>query len=321
MTDHAPGTHSHLVTIGMPVYNGENFVDRAIASVLGQEDVDLELVIGDNGSTDRTEEICREFAGRDERVRYHRSPENRGAAWNYSRLVDLSHGKYFKWAAHDDMLAPGYLASVTGELEASPEAVLAFPLALFIDADDEVLREYDEDEDWDIRQTSPADRLGQVLRTLGLCNPIFGIMRTDVLRTTRVIGAFDAADILLLSELSLHGEFHLVRRPLFLRRMHDQMSRRALKSPEDVAQWFDTSARAYNFPWSRLWGEHVQAIRRVPLSSAERRRAFKVLNKEWYWRRTVLEYWETAVERLSPSRRNRYAGWSEQVELAPQSTA
>jgi len=310
-----PTTADPIATFGLPVYNGENFIARAIGSILAQDCPNFELVIGDNGSTDGTEEICREFAAKDARVSYHRSPENRGAAWNYTRLVPLARGRYFKWASHDDMIAPGYLRVLSGELDASPNAVLAFPLAIFIDENDDQLRVHHEDEEWDIRDQSPSVRMGRVLGTLGLCNPIFGLMRTDILRATRIIGAFDAADILLLSELALHGELHFVPEPLFYRRMHDNMSRRALKNPEDVAKWFDTSARSYSLPWTRLWFEHVDAIRRVPLSSAERRRAFRALNREWYWKRTLIEYWVTALERLNVRPVNRYEGWSEPVEL------
>jgi len=312
---------SPLATFGMPVYNGANFIERAIDSILAQEVTDFELIIGDNGSTDATEAICRKYAAEDPRVTYYRSPENRGAAWNYTRLVPLARGKYFKWASHDDMIAPRYLGAVSAELEASPRTVLAFPLAIFIDDMDRELRVYEEDHEWDIRDSSPSVRMERVLQTLGLCNPIFGMMRTDVLRSTRVIGAFDAADILLLSELALHGDFHLVEEPLFLRRMHDQMSRRALKNPEDVAKWFDTSARAYNFPWTKLLLEHAAAIRRVPLSSAERRRAFIALNRGWYWKRTLREYWQTTVERLSVKPTDRYENWSQPVELDPGAAA
>ena len=72
--------HRPYVSIGMPVYNGGRFLERAIETTLAQDFDDLELVISDNGSTDATEEICRSYVATDPRVRYHRLPENRGAA-------------------------------------------------------------------------------------------------------------------------------------------------------------------------------------------------------------------------------------------------
>jgi cellulose synthase/poly-beta-1,6-N-acetylglucosamine synthase-like glycosyltransferase len=67
------------VSIGLPVYNGERFLAGAIASILAQTYTAFELIICDNASTDRTGEICRDFASKDPRVRYHRQPRNFGA--------------------------------------------------------------------------------------------------------------------------------------------------------------------------------------------------------------------------------------------------
>jgi len=52
------------VTVAIPVYNGDNYVHEALDSVLAQTFQDFEIVISDNGSTDRTEAICREYAAR-----------------------------------------------------------------------------------------------------------------------------------------------------------------------------------------------------------------------------------------------------------------
>jgi glycosyltransferase involved in cell wall biosynthesis len=66
------------VSIGLPVYNGEKFLPEAITSLLAQTFEDFELIISDNASTDRTEEICRTFADQDKRIRYVGNQENIG---------------------------------------------------------------------------------------------------------------------------------------------------------------------------------------------------------------------------------------------------
>ena len=91
-----------LVSVGLPVYNGERYLREAVDSVLGQTYVNLELVISDNASTDATEAICREYAARDPRVRYHRAERNRGAVWNFNRAFELARGEFFMWQAFDD---------------------------------------------------------------------------------------------------------------------------------------------------------------------------------------------------------------------------
>src|SRR5260370_26794766 len=99
------------VAIGLPVYNGDNYVAAAIDSILGQSYGDFDLLISDNASTDGTEEICQAYAQRDRRIRYIRQPKNVGAAGNHNLTVRMTDSPYFKWAAHDDLLAPGFLAA------------------------------------------------------------------------------------------------------------------------------------------------------------------------------------------------------------------
>src|SRR5665648_303497 len=90
-----------LVSIGLPVYNGADFVRQSIDSLLSQTFTDFELIICDNASTDNTEQICQAYAAKDPRVHYYRNPRNLGAPGNYNRTVKLSKGKFFKWAAAD----------------------------------------------------------------------------------------------------------------------------------------------------------------------------------------------------------------------------
>ena len=123
-----------LVTIGLPVYNGGQFLATALDSLLGQTFTDFELIISDNASTDTTEEICREYARADARVRYRRSSENRGFTWNANRVVELAAGKFFRWAAHDDACLPTFLERCVETLRSeSPSVVLAYPRSKVID--------------------------------------------------------------------------------------------------------------------------------------------------------------------------------------------
>ncbi len=94
--------HSPQVSIGMPVYNGEPFIREALDSLLAQTFTNFELIISDNGSTDATEAICKEYAEKDVRIRYVRQGENRGAVANFWFVLNEAVGEYFMWAAADD---------------------------------------------------------------------------------------------------------------------------------------------------------------------------------------------------------------------------
>src|SRR5262245_46576944 len=97
------------VSLGMPVYNGEPFVEEALKSLLGQTFEDFELVISDNASSDRTGSICQDYAARDRRIRYLRNDINVGFCRNQNRVIELCNAEYFLLTHHDDVRAPEYL--------------------------------------------------------------------------------------------------------------------------------------------------------------------------------------------------------------------
>src|SRR3990172_5611242 len=108
---------TRLIAVGLPVYNGQKYLAQAIESILGQTFADFELIISDNASTDRTQEICQAYAARDPRVRYFRNERNLGAGPNYDLCFERARSKYFKWAAHDDVIAPDFLEKTKANLE------------------------------------------------------------------------------------------------------------------------------------------------------------------------------------------------------------
>ena len=124
----SPARKSKLpkVSIGMPVFNGEKFIRRALDSLLNQTLNDFELVISDNASTDGTRRICLEYAARDKRIRYYRNDVSIDAISNFNRVLYVARGKYFMWAAHDDRWESSFVACMVQSLDSNPQAVLAF---------------------------------------------------------------------------------------------------------------------------------------------------------------------------------------------------
>jgi glycosyltransferase involved in cell wall biosynthesis len=114
-----------LVSIGMPVYNGEPFIRQAIDSLLGQTYKNLEVIISDNASTDATAEISLEYAAKDSRIRYHRNDVNIGVYANFNRVFNLSSGEYFMWAAADDIRPPRAVENCLEALLKDDRAVMA----------------------------------------------------------------------------------------------------------------------------------------------------------------------------------------------------
>lgn len=204
-----------LVTVGLPVFNGERFLPRAIESLLHQDYTSFEIVISDNASTDTTEEICRVYARQDSRIRYYRNPSNLGAANNFNRVVELAQGRYFKWAAHDDWCAPSFLSRCVDELGSDPGTVLCFTAMGVVDDTGAVFRTH-RNVIAHMRSPSPQRRLHGVLWTLR--DPtavVFGLIRTDALRRSGMIRNAPEPDRILLGELSLLGGFRRIEDVLF----------------------------------------------------------------------------------------------------------
>jgi glycosyltransferase involved in cell wall biosynthesis len=276
-----------LVTVGLPTYNGSRFLREAIESILAQDLEDFELVISDNGSTDATEEIARATSARDPRVRYQRVAENRGAAWNYNRVLALARGRYFKWAADDDICAPSFLRRCADELDRSPAAVVAFPQTTIIDEHGEPTGTLDDD-DLDLRAPDPVERLSQLLRHRIEWHPVFGVIRTEALRRTRGISTLTLSDAALLAELAMLGEFHQVPERLFLRRYHDARSIVANPTFEAYASWYDPHRRRRAvLPNAELVLALLRRVLEAPLATVDRARAGAAVLQLWalpHWR-------------------------------------
>lgn len=150
--------HRPLVSIGLPVFNGEDYLAEAIDSILAQSYGDFELIIADNASTDRPEALCRSYAAQDKRIRYYRFAENGGAALNYNRCVSLARGEFFKWVAHDDVCEPKFIEGCLVEFDQGPSSIVAVhPRSVFIDEAGSVLGEYDRS--MDVRHRAVHERL------------------------------------------------------------------------------------------------------------------------------------------------------------------
>ena len=198
-----------FVSIGMPVYNGGNFIRPALESLLAQDYENFELIISDNHSTDSTQEICSEYLNRDKRIRYYRNETNEGAIRNFTKVLEISEGDYFMWHAHDDYRQPNYISACLEVLEDHPNVILSCTKVL-------------------VRENGRLRELKESFSTMGMPTPrrfhkilwsnsgasIYGLIRRSSLRKAKLFRNTVGSDILLLSELSLRGEFHEL--PLFL---------------------------------------------------------------------------------------------------------
>ncbi len=292
------------LSIGLPIFNGENFAEAAIVSLVGQTQADFELIIADNASTDRTEEICRRYADKDDRIRYYRHEKNMGAAFNFNFTFDKSSGDYFKWASHDDVLAPRYLERCLDVLEKNPDVVLSHALTSIIDGQGNYLEEYT----CSLRLES--DKPHQRFRDLTVirhdCFLVFGLIRRAAMEKTPRIGNYVGSDRVLLGELAIHGKFCEVPEILFSRRRHDTCSV-TLQEREARVAWFDPSkAGAVTFPNWRILRECSASIHRAPKSARDAFLCHLQIPEQMWVRRDFL--WWDLVEGLKLSLKRTQTG-------------
>ncbi len=263
------------VSIGLPVYNGERFLKEALDSILAQTFEDFELIISDNASYDKTEEICREYASRDRRIRYHRFEKNHGAARNYNYVFGMSRGEYFRWATADDFCAPESLRKCVNVLDHEPEVVLCYPKTTIVDEEGNHVREYDDN--LDLRYSSAVERFSQFKRRIGLCNVHYGLIRSMALRQTSLLGNYPGADVVLLAELTLYGQFYEIPESLFFRRFHPQASRKNISIAKHQ-EFYDPKTKGTIS--MRLWRhefQHLGSVMRAPLKTAEKAQLVYIL--------------------------------------------
>lgn len=195
--------HRPLVSIGVPVYNGELYLARALDSFLAQDFQDFEIIISDNASTDSTAKICTTYLERDERIHFYKNDKNIGLVGNFNRTFELSKGKYFKWAAHDDWHAPESLRVTVALLEENPSAVSCSTGVAIVD---EHAQQFDQ---WlptvDLASPPPHLRFHRLIWTLGEPHSLFGLMRSSALRQTALMQSYLGSDRILLAHMGLLG--------------------------------------------------------------------------------------------------------------------
>lgn len=257
------------VSIGMPVFNGEKMLEESLDSLLAQERGDFELIISDNGSTDNTEGICRTYVKRDPRIRYYRSSTNRGAAWNFNHVFECSRGEYFMWACHDDLWAPEFLGCAVAVLDQHPEVVLCYSATNLIDENGAILQEFLVNPG--LASINAHQRFGAAWRYPPQI-PVLGLMRSEMLKRTRLIGSYSSSDRTLVGELALLGPFFGIPEHLFSYRRHPQQSTGiCYPNRRSRAEWYDPAKRGHiSFPRWRLLREHIVSILRTPLTVSER---------------------------------------------------
>jgi glycosyltransferase involved in cell wall biosynthesis len=202
-------TYPPLVSFGLPVRNGEQYIRRILDSLRSQDFSNLEIVICDNVSTDNTHDICQEYANLDERIRFIRNEENIGQIENFNKVLKLSRGKYFRWVGVDDWLEPDYASQCVNVLDNNQDAIGVTTYQSH--HDDGGNTYYSEYMGTRLESDLPHERFIKMIWFLRsnytFIDPIYTMMRREVLMRSKLLQVNPATDKVLAAELSLIGNF------------------------------------------------------------------------------------------------------------------
>ena len=205
-----------IVSIGLPVYNGEDFLKYALDSLLSQTFRDFEIIISDNASTDNTPKICQEYVLRDKRIRYIRQNNNMGALWNFNFVLKQSNKEYFIWVSSDDKLHPEFLEKNIDILEKNKNVVCSIGDVIY---SDDVNYEFKSN-----NETKKTFRQRYVKSTYGTyeskvrtylkffqASMMYGLYRRDKLQKSITINKiFLAFDLSIILNVLKYGDFHVI---------------------------------------------------------------------------------------------------------------
>jgi len=269
------------VSIGVPVFNGANFLRAALDSLMSQTFTDLEIIIADNASTDGTEEIARAAAATDSRILYHQHHENLGAAANFNFTLERASGEFFMWSPHDDVRHPQFVERAVEAHRAVPHAAAVFSRAASIDRGGSQRRIMQRPEG--LLSAAPATRFRATINCRHPGVIIFGLVRSELMRRIDGQRTYSGGDRVLAAELALNGEFIELEEVMFFNRDHPERYVQLKNTRGEEGRrlqeewWVPSRAQQVTYPgWKRLDG-YVRAIRRAPLSRQEKSRCYFAL--------------------------------------------
>jgi len=223
-------TRKTKISIGLPVYNGEKFIRKKLDSLLEQTFTDFEIIISDNCSNDQTSEICKEYASKDNRIKYFRQIKNIGGWKNFGFILKKAKSEYFLWSAVDDIILPKFLEEVVQVLEYNKEiACSSSKMELFGKSTSELKKNANDSrikkifkknmENFGHMDNFPAsgtyeERIDEYIKNLRHNQIFYGIFRTDQIKQSFVTDEALWSDACTIFNILKFGELFVVDKVL-----------------------------------------------------------------------------------------------------------
>ncbi len=247
------------LTVGIPVYNGQDSLGKCLDSILAQTFTDFEVMILDNASTDGTPELIRRYAERDSRIKWAQNRSNLGQSVNSYRLMYGTTTEFYALVHADLQWKPTFAEKCLEALEKDQEAVVAYPQCQFVDEKYNNLDLYRDTVNF--AENDLCQRFVNVVTGLGWCTAWHGVMRTDILHIQYYISELlnngnPAGDNLILAALALHGKFVQVEEPLLIRKKGAYQ----VKQESPLERYTRLCWKYARFPFCNFIKDHMKLV-------------------------------------------------------------
>jgi glycosyltransferase involved in cell wall biosynthesis/radical SAM superfamily enzyme YgiQ (UPF0313 family)/spore maturation protein CgeB len=313
-----------LVSIGMAVYNEDKYLSMALESVCSQDYPSIEIIVCDNASTDKTEEICRSFQKRHPHIQYCRKDKNIGDYANGLSIIEKSNGKYFMYAAGHDLWHPTYISRAVHVMETDPDIVLCYARTMRIDADGNPIGLAKND--WDLRGMPPVQRLAHLVNNISGVDPGYGLVRLRDVKSfiSQYPDFVWGQDQVMFAYYSLAGTFAHIPEPLFYWRMTDNENVEVRKKSAPLDNDPLKGRRMLNMSMTELWRQMGEATLRV-INRSELSMPEKLLCKDevrkCFTRRYGVQWNEVVPSQLKSEGKNVLMTTSAAPDQTPFSTS
>jgi len=213
------------ITIGLPVYNGGDFIKNRIENILSQNYEDFELIISNNASTDNTDEVCKQFKNRDNRIKYFTHKKNEGALWNFQFVLDESNTPYFVWAGADDIWDQNFLKENIGFLEKNQNFIGSISqVEKFGESNQRelssnriiknIIKQFKFSKYGAVEATGNYKRKSKIYLQNNSAQAVYGIFRTSNLKKSMINKLFLGMDLVIILNVLKYGDYHVIPKKL-----------------------------------------------------------------------------------------------------------
>jgi len=238
-----------LVTLGIPAFNAENRIENCLRSMMAQTCTDVEILVSDNASTDKTIKIVEQLQKEDDRISLLRNYENRGSLWNINRLRLSARGKYFSFWSDDVHCDPEMICACVETLEERPDVVACYPGVKFkaLSTNEDICTEIN---DFQLEGEDPVERCLTLASKMKQGSMMHGVFRSDAIRSActhyRIKRPQFLLDRYFLCPIALKGKIVQIEKILMSRYLDDWQEKRKSHglSPEDKVK---QKSQGYSF--------------------------------------------------------------------------